>query len=205
MTQEQRLVQVVRTAPQYDKDWYVRLKKGLQDITTVYQDWTLQRLAELVALMSPQVYVKRAARRAYMWVTQRELDPSMPRPIVAQFTRWQVDGTIGGRKTQAFARAIVEPRSNVYPAVIDTWMFKGLGFPKGSHNNSRLYREASNRVQQIARLAGEPVHSAQAALWSYFIRAAGRTPRCLGNELREVFGLDGPDVDTSSRTGSCPF
>ena len=143
-------------------------------------------LADVVALTSPRVQVRRNMVLAVRYLQDREHwrtrdTPELARELgvirstAAALRHWEATGRIRGPKTRAFARAL---QGDPTALVLDVWMARALGVAQAKVNQKLPAAKAAQRVGKVARDLGWTVAETQAAIWAGTIpthrNAAGR-------------------------------
>lgn len=134
---------------------------------------TPQRLADILALFSPRISVKRNIRFAVHYIQTGDFLHGTMRPTRAAILHYEATGEIRGPKTSAFARAILNEPSAV---VLDVWMARALCVPQAAFNRKPLLAKATSRIEKAASELGWHPHETQAAIWTATVRAHNRKP-----------------------------
>lgn len=151
---------------EHGRAWYDRAKASVESYASA-RGHDPDRVADILAITSPRVHVKRNIGITRMYMAQQPLKGVM-RGIKAALIHYEETGEIRGPKTGAFARAIKGDSSAV---VIDVWMIRAFGGDASKGINLGTYRSYANRVRSIAgRLGWSNAHT-QAAIWTG-VRAA---------------------------------
>lgn len=132
-----------------------------------------QRLADLLALFSPRVTVLRSIRHTLYYLDTRRFYPDCMTPIRTAVLHYERTGEIRGRKTSAFARALMLDPSAV---VLDVWMARALCVPQKPLEGLHFHTKARDRIVATANLLHWPASETQAAIWHAVVRDWGRTP-----------------------------
>lgn len=74
---------------------------------------------------------------------------------------WRVNGCLRGPKTEAFRRALLGDKDAI---VIDRWMLRAMGM--GEKVTARGYRDAEERLREVAAVIGEGAACVQARIWT---------------------------------------
>lgn len=148
------------------------------------------RLADLLALFSPRVSVKRSVTFAVVYQASRgEFAPDVTRSVRAAVEHYEKTREIRGVKTAPFAKALLGDKSAI---VLDSWMGVAFKLPNPKWiGDKRPVREAMNRALiRLSKHLDWPVAEAQAAVWAGTIRRSGpyATARTIG-VLEEIKNL----------------
>lgn len=131
------------------------------------------RFADLLAIFSPRVSVRRSIRLTVHYVRTGEYLPGVVRPVQIAVGHYNLTGRIRGPKTGPFARAL---RGDLTVVVLDVWMARALGVPQKALERRPVHSESTLRIRSAALELGWPPAAAQAAIWHTIVRRAGRRP-----------------------------
>lgn len=136
---------------------------------------TAKRLADILALTSPRVSVKRNIKHAYTYLTTGDHNHDVMRGIKRSVEVYEDTGEIKGPKTSAFARALLLDEDAL---VLDVWMARALNVDQRIVNNKSISKEVTKRVHKACKLLGDGWTPAQlqAAVWCATIRQHNRNP-----------------------------
>lgn len=121
------------------------------------------RLADLLALFSPRVSVRRSIRMTLAYVTTGHHLPDVicyTRSAVAHYER---TGQIRGPKTSAFAMAL---RGDPTAIVLDTWMARAFHVRQADLERRTVRTECMRRIRLTARRLEWSPAETQAAIWT---------------------------------------
>lgn len=131
------------------------------------------RFADLLALFSPRVSVRRSIRMAVYYATTGEHAHDVMSPVRMAVAFYEQTGRIRGPKTGPFARAL---RGDQAAIVLDIWMSRALGIPQKALERQAVHAEGTLRVRSAGVELGWPPAATQAAIWHTIVRRAGRRP-----------------------------
>ena len=126
-----------------------------------------ERVADVLAVTSPQVPVSRNVSLTVQYLTTGATDGMLPSVIVALGKLPRIDGP----KTGAFRDALLGDTEAV---VLDVWM--GRAFGEDAVLRGRRYATYARRVAFIGRLTGMTPAGAQAAIWTSVRASHGYKP-----------------------------
>jgi len=144
-------------------------------------DVTPKVFADILAIMSPQVQVKRNIKLAALYLKFRNVFVPMFRRgaittngiarrmkcltgVVVSLMHWEDTGEIRGSKTRRFSAAVQGVGSAL---VLDTWMAKVLGVPQSKLFLVNNWKKAHSRFVKVARQLDWTVAEVQAAIWTH--------------------------------------
>lgn len=148
-------------------------------------DCDAQRLADILALLSPRVSVKRNIRFALRYVKDGKFAGDVMRTIRASVNHYELTGEIRGPKTGPFARAIM---GDLNAIVLDVWMAVAFGIDQKRFSVKRVHAECSKRIRAVAKNLGWKNAEVQAAIWYAAVRRADRHPSPYVLVEKNLFG-----------------
>lgn len=132
---------------------------------------TPTRVADMLALFSPRVSVKRSVIWAVHYLRTGEFVEDVTRSHVAAVQHYERTREIRGAKTAPFAKALLGDKSAI---VLDTWMAVAFGVdPSWIRDRPRLRRRMGAALTRVAELLGWPIAETQAAIWGATVRGQG--------------------------------
>ncbi len=138
------------------------------------------RLADLLALFSPRVSVKKSVRMAVHYIRTGAHSHDVLPMVRVGVAHYEATREIRGCKTAPFAKALMGDKSAV---VLDTWMAVAFGLDPGwIKDRPRLRRRMAATLERVAAGLGWPVAETQAAIWAATVRAQG--PYAIGHICR---------------------
>jgi len=162
------------------RHWYRTAKKAVAESARQLGVDT-KEFAEVLALFSPRVSVRRNIRMAIHYFRAREAgltgDERFPhdsmRGVRSSVRHWEKTGEIRGPKTGPFARAIAGDADAV---VLDVWMARAFGVDQKRFSNTPVRERAQGRIRKAAEQLGWTPAETQAAVWTTAVKQAGRNP-----------------------------
>jgi hypothetical protein len=154
------------------RPWYRQTADALNRIA-VLAGVSPQRLADILAITSPRVSVKRNVRIALHYVLTGELLGSVLPAVKRALEHYERTGQIRGQKTAEFAIALTG-----YPDtyVLDVWMARAFGIPQTAFNRIGTRDKCVQRLNKVGERLGWPTSEVQAAIWYATFREHGRNP-----------------------------
>ncbi|HCK33887.1 MAG TPA: hypothetical protein DHW20_01830 [Gemmatimonadetes bacterium] len=164
-------------------DWYDQAAVEIADAAKRLTDElgrtiSPKYLADILAITSPRVAVRRNIRLALAYIRSGGTVPSGILPTVAiALRRYQQDGIVRGAKVSPFARAILGDSQSV---VLDVWMARALNIAQPKLSGLAVHRRASSRVNTAARILNDRLGTdhqpaaVQAMIWASVVTDAGR-------------------------------
>lgn len=120
-----------------------------------------ERVASILALLSPRVSVTRNVNLARAYLTTGSLDGVM-RSMRAAVDHYEATGEIRGPKTRAFRDAILGDPGAV---VLDVWMSRAFRW-QAKRLQGKHYRRGVASVRRLASRFGQSPAATQAAIWT---------------------------------------
>lgn len=121
----------------------------------------VQRFADLLALFSPRVSVKRNIRLAIAYV-QRGMPDGVMVGVRRAVEHYEQTGEIRGPKTSAFAKALTGDR---WVTVLDVWMARAFKLPRSAFNRKPVRERCHARLVRLAAERFSYPADMQAAIW----------------------------------------
>jgi len=145
--------------------------------------WQWERLADLLALCSPRVAVRRSIRMALHYMRTGQHLPATVYGTRRAIQRYEEEGMILGPKTRAFSLAL---RGDLDAIVLDTWMARAFEVEQGKLSTKRVREECERRVRDAAGMMGLHPAECQAAAWAATMLRNGRRVQVLGLQEEET-------------------
>lgn len=162
----------------HGRAWYDETREAITDLAYIL-DVQPQYLADVLAITSPRVHVRRNIRIAVRYIRTGDLDGVLP-GVRAALAHYEATGEIRGPKTSAFAAALMGDPDAI---VLDVWMARALGVDQARFGSVKVRREAERRVRKVARALGWAPAQVQAAIWTHWVE----THRTNGRGGRRVY------------------
>lgn len=139
------------------KGWY---REGGEEIRAYSErvGVPFQYVCDVLSILSPRVTVEHNVKLTHAWVTTGKA-PGAMRQRIAALEKYEKSGVFSGPKVNAFAKALA---GDPHAIVIDAWMYRVLG---DKRRTDKAYREASDKVRQVASALGWAPAETQAAIW----------------------------------------
>ena len=146
-----------------------------------------RRLADLLAVFSPRVTVKRSIRLAVTYARTGEVPYGVLQPTRLALDVYERTGRIRGPKTEPFARALTGDADAV---TLDVWMAKAFGVDQSLFSAKGIHDRCRRRVESTARRLGWTPAEVQAAVWTATVRRSGRKVNSLAFTIvnRTLYG-----------------
>lgn len=179
---------LVRLAEQGEagRFWYDEAREQV-DRGSVLLNIAPRRFADLLALFSPRVAVKRSIRFAVRYAETGEYAADVMRSVRASVDHYEQTGEIRGPKTRPFADAL---RGDGSAIVLDVWMAVAFGVDQRAFNRVGVHAECTRRIRIAAKRLGWTPAETQAAMWYATVRNAGRSPGRLHIVRDSLFGAE---------------
>lgn len=155
------------------RHWYRDAASTITDICAE-RSWNPKEFADVLAITSRRVQVQRNIEMTYHFMATREFHPVMMTGVKMSLIHWLNTGEIGGRKSRAFARAVL---CDLNATVLDVWMARSFGIHQHELARSAVYLECSKRLIKASEMLDMKPAQAQASVWHTMIRRRNRTPR----------------------------
>lgn len=182
------------------RQWYDTARAQVTAAAVVLEV-TPRRLADLLALFSPRVSVRRSIRFTVHYIQSQqtvcsvcgtdwtagrvscdcdcravpirtgEFLPDVTRSVRASIAHYEKTGIIRGPKTSAFARAVLGDRDAI---VLDTWMAVAFNIDQKRIATKAVHGACCKKLRRLAKSLGWSNAETQAAIWTGAVRAAGR-------------------------------
>lgn len=168
------------------RDWYDEAKRQVIEASALL-NVSPRRFADLLALFSPRVAVKRSIRFAIRYVEHGDYLADCMSTVIAAVEHYEQTGQIRGPKTRPFADAIMGDGTAV---VLDVWMAKAFKIDQSAFNRVGVHAECTRRVRLAAKRLGWTAAETQAAIWYATVKANGRHPGRLRIVRDSLFGAE---------------
>lgn len=150
------------------RDWYFLATEELKYVSET-TGWPLDLLADILALTSPRISVRRNLRVAFHYLITGQWLPGVLQTVKDSVAKYELTGRIDGEKTSAFAKAL---RGDKGAIVMDTWVFRLMGLSDKPLAKDR--RAARKAICGASAKAGWNPADFQAALWCWALDKNGR-------------------------------
>lgn len=168
------------------RDWYQDAESCIRSVCEP-DGWDPATFADVLALTSPRVQVKRNWLFAIHYMETGACHPIMMATIRGSVEHWERSGEIRGPKTGPFARACLGDPDAV---VLDVWMAVAFGVDQSAFSNRPpVHRECVRRVRAAARRLGWEARQVQAAVWYAVVRRANRKPVSFSDVMASAQGV----------------
>lgn len=145
--------------------------------------------ADILAIFSPRVSVKRNIRLANYYLAVGEFHPTTLKTTRSAVEHYEDTGAIRGPKTAQFARAILGQSDAI---VLDVWMARAFRVPQREFSRPAVRAKCEQRIRKVATALGWTACEVQSAVWTAVVRDAGKRP---GQFLIVDDTLFGPRLD----------
>lgn len=181
MRQTRTIIRTAETGIEW-ADWYSEAHRSVRH-TAYANGWSWRQFANVLAIVSPRVQVKRSIGLAMHWMRYGEAHPTTLTMTAKRLEHYRETGSISGYKCAEFSRAL---KGNTEAVVLDVWMARALGveYNKFDPRDDRPSNKATigrciNRVRFVADHMGISPRDAQAAIWAGSLLEHDRTPQRL--------------------------
>lgn len=164
--------------------WYAGAHRSVREYARL-TDQSPRRVADMLALFSPRVNVRRSVRLAHHYLTTGEYARDTMQGVRAAVAHYEDTGEIRGPKTAPFARALVGDGDAI---VLDVWMARAFGCDQRLLATKRVRERCESRIRRAADWLGWTPCEVQAAVWTAAVRRSGRRP--YGIDIVSAVGLD---------------
>lgn len=163
----------------YDlRRWYPR---AIEEIAYIcgQENWNATEFARVLALLSPQVAIRRNVRLALAYIGQGEFMRNTSPTIKRSVEIYKATGEINGPKVGAFAAALTGDKQAI---TLDTWMARAM-LECEIEPNVKHFRRVATRaaayelIRTVGKRLGICPRDTQAAVWCGMFREFGRTPQ----------------------------
>lgn len=158
-------------------DWYQQATEQIVKICA-QENWDVVEFSRKLAILSPQVAIRRNVRMALEYVGNGHHMGNTVRSVKRSLEIYETTGKIGGNKVPEFARALLGDDEAI---VLDTWMSKAMVReidPSVKHFARKATKLAAQKlVRKVAKRLGISPRECQAAIWSGKFREAGQQPQ----------------------------
>jgi len=151
------------------KDWYARAHNSVMGLANELSIEP-KRVADVVAITSPRVHVKKNWAMARHYLEHGEALSMTMRNIRISLSHYEKTGQILGPKTSAFAKALMLDPSAI---VLDVWMARLFGVGEMEVRYKRVRVPLLRRVRAVAGHLGWTPAETQAALWAASMKQHG--------------------------------
>ena len=153
------------------RHWYTKAYAKIERVCGAH-GWNVERFIAILAITSPRVPVSRNWALTLAYMADGSTNGMLPN-VIAGLAHYEKGGEIRGRKTGAFARALL---GDTRAIVLDVWISRALRVPQKEFTGPRYDSHAARIARLAKRLGWTPVET-QAALWAGIMRAHNNTPR----------------------------
>ena len=158
-------------------DWYDRGQDQIADLCN-REGWSVKRFTDTLAILSPQVSVRRNIRLAIQYNATGRLLSNVMGGVRRSLDVYNATGKVSGPKVSKFAAALQGDRSAI---VLDTWMARALLVAELDPSLAKLRRVATRelackRIKAVAKRLNLCPRDCQAAIWAGIIREFNGNP-----------------------------
>lgn len=172
------------------RTWYQTAKTEISRAAALLDipDWYY---ADLLALFSPRVSVRRNIRLTNYYITSGDFHKTTMRGVRAAVDHYESTSEIRGPKTSEFARALLGAGDAI---VLDVWMARAFGVNQLEFSRPAVRARCEQRIRKVARGLGWSAAETQAAIWCVSVESAGRNPTAFIIVHDTLFG---PHLETA--------
>ena len=151
-------------------DWYIHANRRLSDVAYSL-DTTPEKLALVLAALSPRVQVARSVRMSFHFLKTGECHPSTMQGVRTSLFNGLKNGRLTGPKTENFRRAILGDGDAL---TLDVWTCRGLNVDQKKAYQKSVFPAVERLFKRASRATGLSVAQCQAAQWAGTMRTYGR-------------------------------
>jgi len=164
------LAKLASTALDY-ANWYDIANRDIH-IASNRLGFNPDRFADIIAITSPRISVRKNIRRAITYMQTGILGSDLIRSTHAAIDHYEQTGCIRGAKTYPFSLAL---KGNKYAIVLDVWMSVAFEINQRRFDNKSVHKECCRRIKQTAKLLNMKPAATQACIWCAIVREHHRT------------------------------
>ena len=167
--------------------WYEMARHELREVAQA-EGWHTSHFADVIAITSPRVTVRRNVRLALQVMIDCPLS-NMMTSIKASVEAYYAGEGISGPKTAAFARALQGCRESI---VLDVHMANALDVEQRLFRRAYVRAQCERRIRNVAERLGVFPVEAQEAIWfgQKLLRGENPEPMPLMSEYRNWLRYD---------------